>query len=195
MTQATHFWLTNPHSLSFVPDLYSVFFKVGISECCLNYSVENSRMCVSRDIGFHEEVEIKPRASVVVESPWRWWVHCWRLLILCFRRELHLQGRTGLYQRTRCYKLLSSFKSLYVVYQWRSEVPRHVFLYMCEKVKKEYLRNDLLHDFTSLDSLGNELCKWNAFLAFCRYSVSPIICFMAVAYAGEDLSSQIRMSL
>lgn len=137
MTQATHFWSTNPHSLSFVPDLYSVFFKVGISECCLNYSVENSRMCVSRDIGFHEEVEIKPRAWVVVESPWRWWVHCWRLLILCFRRELCLQGRTGLYQRTRCYKLLSSFKSLYAVYRCAKRGPQtRISLYVWESKER-----------------------------------------------------------
>lgn len=62
MTQATNFGLTSPHSLSFVPDLHSVFFKVGVSKCCLNYSVENARMCLSKNIGFHEEMAVKPRA-------------------------------------------------------------------------------------------------------------------------------------
>lgn len=46
-----------------------MFFRIGVSECCLNYSVEKARMCLNRDLGFNEEMEIKPRAWVLVDSP------------------------------------------------------------------------------------------------------------------------------
>lgn len=109
----------------------------------------------------------------------RWWVHCWKLLILCFRRELCLQGRTA----------VALIRERGVTNYC---LPLH--LCMCDKVAKEYFRNYLWHYFISLASLGGEFYKWNVFLTFCSYLILLIICSMAVAFAGGNLSSWIWMS-
>lgn len=116
MTQVTHFSLTNPHSLSFVLDLYAVFFKVGFSECRFNDSIENTRRCLSRDIAFHEEMAKKLRALQ--------WLKVSQEMMGSFLKVANTllqkgvvpsrQNWCGLYQRIKCYKLLPSLTSLYV---------------------------------------------------------------------------------
>lgn len=119
MTPVTNFSSTNPCSLSFVVDLYSVFFKVGFSECRLNNSIENARRCLSRDIGFHEEMAIKLRAQQWLKVPQEMVGSFLKVADTLLQKGVvpSRQNWCGLYQRIQCYKLLSSFTSLYV---WQS---------------------------------------------------------------------------
>lgn len=82
----------------------------------MNYSVENARVCLSKDMGLHEEMATKPRAGGWLEILQEMVGSLLKVANTLLQKGVvpSRQNCCGPYQRTWCYKLLSSFTSLYV---------------------------------------------------------------------------------